>query len=263
MEDEQAFVGQDREKRKKPFFSPSSLLLLAPLESEALALVEGLALSLGPSAPISEDSPMFDFPPYVTVRYLGAGKKGAENLDAIPSLRAWDRVLVAGFSGGLSDRTSTGKAYALSSVIGQTGRVLSLPGAVGWARSLNLELATSVEVGGILEKPEEKQSVHRASHADLADMESYSWMERLLDVDPDAAVLRVVSDDPGVRLPSELMLFSDADGRERRTRGILALLGNPQALFRFAGALPALLKARRTLVSLGKSIGETLRTESR
>lgn len=263
MEDEQAFVGQDREKRKKPVFPPSSLLLLAPLESEALALVEGLALSLGPSALISEDFPMFDFPPYVTVRYLGAGKKGRESLDAMSSLRAWERVLVAGFSGGLSDRTSAGKAYVLSSVIGQTGKVLSFPGAVGWARSLNLELATSVEVGSILERPEEKQSVHRASHADLADMESYSWMEKLLDVDPDAAVLRVVSDDPGVRLPSELMHFSDADGRERRTRGILALLRNPPALVRFAGALPALLKARRTLVSLGKSIGETLRTGRR
>jgi|GEM_PF-2717868 hypothetical protein len=259
MEDERAFVGEDREKRKKSVFPPSSLLLLAPLESEALALVEGLALSLGRSTSTSEDSPMFDFPPFVTVRYLGPGKKGTENLDGISSLRTWERVLVAGFSGGLSDRTVAGKAYVLSSAIGQTGRVLSFPGAVGWASRLNLELATSVEVGSILEMPEEKRSLHRASHADLADMESYSWMEKLLNVDPDAAVLRVVSDDPGVRLPAELMLFSDEDGRERRTQGVLALLKNPPALARFVGALPALLKARRTLVFLGKTIGETLR----
>lgn len=263
MEDERTFVGSDRDGKKKTDSPSSSLLLLAPLESEALALAEGLSLSLGPYVSVNDDSPIFDFPPYVTLRYLGAGKKGTENLDALSSLSDWERVLVAGFSGGLSDRTVAGKAYVLSSVTGQTGGVLSFPGAVGWARRLNLELATSVEVGSILEKPEEKQSVHRASHADLADMESYSWMEKLLNVDPDAAVLRVVSDDPGVRLPSELMSFSDADGRERRTQGILALLKNPPALARFAGALPVLLKARRTLVSLGKSIGETLRMGSR
>jgi hypothetical protein len=238
--------------------SPSShLLLLSPLASESLALSTGLSRFLGNPVKIPSISNEMIFSPYVTVRFLGPGAGPARRLESV-QFSAFRKVLLAGFAGGLSVRATVGKAFAISELIGKDGRRLSLPSSAEWSRRLALETAVSVEADKILERPGEKSALFQKTQADLVDMESYAWMQMILNKVPDAGVLRVVSDDRETGLPREMMQFSDENGMERRGRGFKALLKNPVTLAPFFRALPTFLLARRTLVSLGEKLGETL-----
>jgi hypothetical protein len=236
---------------------PSQLLILSPLASEALALCEGLSRTLGTPTIFPKPNETV-FSPYVTVQFLGPGPGTSGHIEKL-RLSDYRKVLVAGFAGGLSDRAISGKAFIVSEVFGKNGGRVMLPGADFWSRLLDVEPAVSVEVEEILERPEEKQAVVCRTPADLADMESFAWMEIILKTSPEAGLLRVISDDWKTTLPRELMLFSDEKGFEQRFRGFAGLLKRPPAFGSFLQALPSLLRGRKELVVIGEKLGTLLR----
>lgn len=238
---------------------PTQLLLLSPLASESQALCEGLARIFGPPSPFPEPNGSV-FSPYVTVRFLGPGSGTAGSVEKI-RFADYRKVLVAGFAGGLSDRAVSGKAFVVSEVFGKNGDRFILPSSREWSRLLDYETAISVEVNKILEKPAEKRALFRQVPADLADMESFAWMKSILKNVPEAGLLRVISDDWKTTLPPELMLFSDENGFERRLPGFAGLLRRPLTAVTFLQVLPSLLRARKTLVSIGEKLGMLVREE--
>lgn len=242
-------------------FCSSQLLLLSPLASESQALSAGLSRILGsPSRSSGLNETVF--PPYVTVRFLGPGTGPAERFSEV-NFSGYKKILIAGFAGGLSVRATAGKAFVVSGIFGRKGDHFLIPSSTEWSRLLGLETAVSVEVDKILERPGEKSALARQRQADLADMESYAWMKAILNNAPDAGVLRVVSDDRETSLPQELMCFSDETGCEHRIRGFASLLKRPVAMAQFLRAMPSLLRARATLVSIGEKLGTVMREEVR
>ena len=236
---------------------PSQLLLLSPLASESLALCEGLSRILGTSPTFPKPNEAV-FSPYVTVQFLGPGPGTSGHVEKL-RLSDYRKVLVAGFAGGLSARAISGKSFVVSEIFGKNGGRVMLPGAKVWSRLLEVESAVSVEVEKILERPAEKRAVVRMTPADLADMESFAWMEIILKTSPEAGLLRVISDDWKTILPRELMLFSDEKGFEQRVRGFAGLFKRPLAFLSFLQALPSLLRGRKELVAIGQKLGTLLR----
>jgi hypothetical protein len=59
------------------------------------------------------------------------------------------------------------------------------------------------------------------------------------------------------------MCFSDETGCEHRIRGFASLLKRPVAMAQFLRAMPSLLRARATLVSIGEKLGTVMREEVR
>lgn len=237
---------------------PLPLLILTPLESEADALIQGLSSVLGAPSRDSLDG-ISDFQGRVLVRYLGAGESPADSLPSWLSSRSFGTVILSGFAGGISPGLTTGRLFVLGRICREGRQTLEFPEVHWWAVNLGMTIGEAVQVGQIVTFPEEKKRLYERTRADIVDMESHSWMEAIRKTGVNGIVIRVVSDTSDDALPAELDAFAGPDGRMQLFSGLGALFRKPAALARFLWILPSLLRARKTLVSLGRKLGMIVR----
>jgi hypothetical protein len=245
---------------------PLPLLLMTPLEAEAVALAKGLFPFTGPIRPFKFGDRNAALPRIpISVTFIGPGHPSGKRLSGIAIETGFRSVCLVGYAAGLSPGYESGVARILSRIVLDDGGSLSPKGADSWSGWLGLETATGVTVGRIVSDPAEKTLLHERTRADMADMESYPWIFEFMGANVEAAVVRVVSDGPDVFLPSAVSGFVNEDGSQNLWRGVFGLVRRPGMLAKFVKALPALLNAQSSLTDLGRRFGRmvTSSTDSR
>ncbi|MHB1605153.1 MAG: phosphorylase family protein [Leptospirales bacterium] len=199
------------------------------------------------------------FKDLVSVRYLGAGPGSASTLSSWFSSVSFGTVILAGFAGALSPGLSNGSGCILRRVSREGSPALDFPEAWWWAEKLEMSVGEAIQSDQIVSVPGEKKRLHAQTGANIVDMESHSWMKAIREAGLNGVAVRIVSDTAEDILPAELEAFADSKGRMQLLRGGLLLCRKPASLARFFKILPALLRARKTLVSFGKKLGTIIR----
>lgn len=235
---------------------PLPLLLMTPLEAEAIALAKGLIPFAGPVRPFKFGDEKASLPRSpISIAFIGPGHRSGKGLSGTAIGMGFRSVCLVGYAAGLSPGYESGVARILSRIVQDGGGALSPRGAATWSGWLGLETATGVTVGRIVSDPAEKTLLHERTLADMADMESYPWIFEFMGADVEAAVVRVVSDGPDVFLPAAVAGFVNEDGSQNLWKGIFGLVRRPGMLAKFVRALPALLNAQSSLTDLGRRFG--------
>ena len=170
-----------------------------------------------------------------------------------------DGILSFGIAGGLDPQLRAGAVIVASSVIGANGVAMALPADERWSQALlrGLPQATHAPVLGVdaaVTEPADKLKLFRQTGAAAADMESHIAAAVAASHDLPFAVLRVVSNPAGQRIPQAALAGMREDGSTDAMGVLRALTRTPGDLFDLPGvafnayvAKAALVRARRNL----------------
>ncbi len=241
---------------------PLPLLLMTPLETEAIALSRGLSPFTGSLRPQKfGDRPDLPRMP-VSIAFIGPGNPEGKGFSRKAAEIGYRSVCLVGFAAGLSSGMDSGTVRVLSRFFRENSPPLFAKGAETWSQCLGLDLGNGVTVDRIVSHPGEKKRLNERTLADMADMESYPWFLEFRDAEVTVAVIRVVSDGADTSLPPVVSRFVNVDGRQNLFGGIPGLVRDPGALVALVNALPGLLKGRAAMTELGRRFGRLVSGEA-
>lgn len=203
----------------------------------------GLALEAGRLAAVAPDLPIAS----------GAGPAARAAVGGLLEAGA-EALLGFGLAGGLGPEVGTGDLIVATAVVEAGGRAHACDQA--WQTHLQAVLTGPHRVRSgpllgadrVLLEPAEKRALAAATGALAVDTESHHLAALAAEAGRPFAVLRVVVDRAGDRLPPFAAASYDGDGRVRIGAIVGALMRNPgelRALVRLAG------QSRRALAALG------------
>ncbi|MEE2908506.1 MAG: hypothetical protein VX527_11835 [Planctomycetota bacterium] len=185
--------------------SPPRRVILCPLQIEANALRKA-----GIADPLKVCGPGADAVEKAVLEIVQTGE---------PPM-----LILAGLAGGLDPRIKAGEARWVTRIVSPTGALL---GQVSQPRSKQKADCTVCTVDSPVDTPQAKQELHKASGADLVDMESSRFVEVCQQLGVSWAILRGVSDDSAQHLPGGSEHMVDHQGCPRLGQICKFLLSHP------------------------------------
>jgi len=168
-------------------------------------------------------------------------------------------IISFGIAGGLDPQLRAGTTIVASSVIGANGVKIALPADARWSQQLLRALPQAVHlpllgVDAAVTEPSDKLKLFRQTGAAALDMESHIAASVAASHGLPFAVLRVVADPAGQRIPQAALAGMREDGSTDALGVLRALTKTPGDLFDLPGvafnayvAKAALARARRHL----------------
>lgn len=169
-------------------------------------------------------------------------------------------IVSFGIAGGLDPRLRTGTAIVASSVIGANGVRGALPTDEAWSQALLRERPGAINapllgVDQPVTEPADKQRLFRQTGAAAIDMESHIAAAVAAEHGLPFAVMRVVADGAGQRVPLAALSGIRDDGSLDALAVMRALLRRPTDMARLPGVARNAWVARGVLARLRHDLG--------
>ncbi len=192
--------------------------------------------------------------------------RGSEMAVALATAIAPDcaGIISFGIAGGLDPNLRPGTVVIASSVIGVNGVRVGLPTDEHWSQILlqsrpNLMHAPVLGVDQPVTEPEDKLGLFRQTGAAAVDMESHIAASVAVNHGLPFAVMRVVADPTGQRIPKAALCGMRPDGSLDPLAVLRALAQSPRELFAMprvaSNALIARVALTRARHALGRGFG--------
>ncbi len=196
---------------------------------------------------VKEEMKFFPFPSWrassVQVWVTGIGRRNAaENIrDAIASVQP-ERVITAGFAGGLNPRLPCGAVVYEQDFDAGFGRELEEFGAVPGRFHCHRRVAITAA---------EKSALWRETGADAVEMESSVIRTICRELHIPSATVRVISDDAHQDLPLDFNALMTSDDRINYLKLMWAVLSRP-------GRIPKLIQFQHQTLDAARKLGAVL-----
>lgn len=217
------------------------ILIVSALEAEVLPLIRRFSLKKIPIHSGSHD--VFAgsiFSHAVTCAVVGPGKiESMGTLTQILAQENFDAAVIYGYAGSLDPRLSMGDVVTATILVSvQDTCRIEVPLA-GLASGRVHDAQTLVSLDHIAANHQERIDLAHQYQANAVDMESFYWAKALMEKGICYGVIRGISDDLTLSLPSELPNFLDKNGKMRWRKTLAIILMKPKiwpAIFKIRNA---------------------------